>query len=229
MASAVLAFSNSQTADEANRTRFDEICALATDFAKRDIKAKEVLYRALDALFSFVLDFDSDADRKAFVIANGGKWGKVADDNPFQPFVKLAFRGDGISDGSRSQYATVLRYAQFYRDKSISLAEWLGQPGGLEQRYKQAANATLSKQRYIDPGCLDRAKLDVKAARRSDAFRLDALPVELDEVEGGFAIALLHIAPDGTAHVVEYALRRQGASPVHHQDPDRRRSSGLGC
>jgi len=207
MAAAVLAISNSQTAAEANRTRFDEIRALAMNFAKRDLKAKEALYGALDGLFTFVLDFDSEADRKSFVIANGGKWGKVAEDNPFQPFVKMAFCGEGISDASRSQYATVLRYAQFYRDKSMPLAEWLNQPGGLELRYKEAASATPGKQRYVDPVRLDRAKQDVMSARRSDEFHLDDLPVELDEVEGGYVVALLRISPDGAAHVVEYTER----------------------
>lgn len=207
MASAVLAISNSQTVDEANRTRFDEIRALATDFARRDIKAKEVLYRALDRLFGFVLDFDSEADRKAFVVANGGKWGKVASDNPFQPFVKMAFEGDGISDASRSQYATVLRYAQFYRDKTMSLAEWLGQPGGLELRYKEATSAVTGKQRYVDPERLDKAKQAIRSARRSDAFHLDDVPINVDEPEGGYVVALLHVAPNGAAHVVEYTER----------------------
>lgn len=198
--------SNSETADSANAAEFERIRSLAATFARRDISAKDALYDAMDALFHFVLNLETEAERRGFVEAHGGKWGKVARDNPFQAFVKLAFCGDGISDGSRSQYAKVLRYAEFKRDRSMPLAKWLKNSGGIEGLYGAANDFFPSQTQYIDRQRLADALAKIRDRKQSDAFALD----KAANVGQGYVMAILRVDGDGHAHVVEYAERDQG-------------------
>ncbi len=210
MSSAAPAISNSETVEIANAQQFEHVKALAATFAKRDVSAKDALYAALEALFHFVINLEAEAERREFVEAQGGKWGKVARDNPYQAFVKLAFCGDAISDGSRSQYAKVLRYAEFQRDKSLSLAEWLKNSGGIEGLYTAANDFFPSQTQYVDPKRFADTLAEVKQRKRSGAFVLDRAATLGDEIGHGYLMAILHVDQDGNAHVVEYAERDQG-------------------
>lgn len=209
MSSAAPAISNSETAESANAAQFELIKALAAEFASRDISAKDALYAALEALFHFVMTLETEIERRQFIEAQGGKWGKVARDNPFQPFVKLAFDGEGISDGSRSQYAKVLRYAEFKRDKSISLAAWLKGSGGIEGLYGTANTFFPSQAQYVDQQRFANALADVRQRKQSGAFTLDRATTLGDDIDQGYVMAILHVDQDGNAHVVEYAERDQ--------------------
>lgn len=210
MSPAAPPISNSEMAESANARQFEQIKALAATFAKRDVSAKDALYAALEALFHFVMNLETEAERREFVELHGGKWGKVAQDNPFQPFVKLAFNGEGISEGSRSQYAKVLRYAEFQRDKSKTLADWLKSSGGIEGLYGAANSFFLSQTQYVDQQRFADALTEVKQRKRSDAFTLDRAAVLGDEIDQGYVMAILHVDQDGNAHVVEYSERDQG-------------------
>lgn len=209
MSSAAPAISNSETAESANAVQFEQIRTLAAEFANRDVSAKDALYAALEALFHFVMNLESDTERRQFIEVQSGKWGKVARENPFQPFVKLAFDGGGISDASRSQYATVLRYAEFKRDKAKSLADWLRDSGGIEGLYGEANNFLPSQAKHLDQQRLADALANVRQREKSGTFALDkaaSLGAGLDE---GYVMAVLHVDQDGNAHVVEYAERDQ--------------------
>ena len=203
------AISNSEIAANANDAKFAQIRGLAADFEKRDSKAKKVLYGALEALFEFVLDLETDADRRQFIEVQNGKWGKVAQENPFQPFVKLVFDGKGISDASRSQYAKVLYYAQFERDKSVPLAEWLDRSGGIEGLYPKANSFLPSQKAYVDEDRLAEALTKVQQRRQSTSFKLDTMPDFGTDVEQGYVMAILHVDQNGNAHVVEYSENDQ--------------------
>jgi len=209
MPSAVRVLSNSETAAQANEYQFEQIRALAADFEKRDVKAKDALYSALDALFTFVMDIEAESERRAFVENQKGKWGKVARDNPFQPFVKLIFDGKGISDASRSQYASVLRYAEFKRDKSISLVDWLKVSGGVDGLYKAAADFFPKPRDYVERTKLNNAVQSIKAQKLSGKFNLTG-----NDVAEGYVMALLHVDTNGDAHVVEYTERDQAKLDV---------------
>ncbi|MCJ2189022.1 hypothetical protein [Novosphingobium beihaiensis] len=197
--------SNSEIVANANEATFGEIKALATEFEKRDSKAKKVLYTALQRLFEFVLDLETDADRRQFIETQNGKWGKVARENPFQPFVKLAFDGKGISDASRSQYAKVLYYAQFEQDKSVPLAEWLDGSGGIEGLYAKANSFLPSQKAYVDEDRLAEALTKVRQRRQSTSFKLDNVPDLGTDVKQGYVMAILHVDQHGNSHVVEYS------------------------
>jgi hypothetical protein len=203
------AISNSEMVQSANAEEFRKIRALADAFVKRDVSAKAALYAALEALFHFVTNFETEADRREFVEAQGGKWGKVARENPFQPFVKLAFTGDAVSEGSRSQYAKVLRYAEFKRDKSKSLADWLKGAGGIEGLYADANGFFPSHGRHVDPERFAGAMANVRQRQQSDAFMLDKAASLGPDLDQGYVMAILHVGNDGSAHVVEYAERNQ--------------------
>lgn len=204
MSSAVPAISNSETAESANEEIFRQIKLLAGEFEKRDVNAKDALYAALEALFAFVMNLEAEAERRQFIEAQGGNWGKVARDNPFQPFVKLAFDGDGISDTSRSQYASVLRYAEFARDKAMPLAEWLRTSGGVEGLYKQATDFFPKPHKHVEQAKLEAAVRSIKEQQLSGKF--DIQPADVAE---GYVMALLHVDAKGNAHVVEYTERDQ--------------------
>lgn len=209
MPSAAPAISNSKTAESANVEQFERIKALAAEFAKRDVSAKDALYAALEALFHFVMSLDSETDRRQFIEEQNGKWGKVAQDNPFQPFVKLAFNGAGISEPSRSQYAKILRYAQFKRDKSKTLADWLKDSGGIEGLYSDANTFFPSQTRYVDQQHLADTLTNISRRKQSEAFTLNKAASLGDGVDQGYVMAILHVDQDGNAHVVEYAERDQ--------------------
>lgn len=210
MPPAATAISNSETAEIANAAQFEQIKALAAEFASRDVSAKDALYAALEALFHFVMNLDSEAERRQFIEAQGEKWGKVARDNPFQPFVKLAFGGEGISDASRSQYSKVLRYAEFKREKSKSLADWLKGAGGIEGLYDKANSFFPSQTKYVDQQHLTAALENVRQRQQSGAFTLDKAASLGAGTDQGYVMAILHVDQDGNAHVVEYTERDQG-------------------
>lgn len=212
MSSAVPAISNSETVENANGEIFRRIKLLAGEFEKRDINAKDALYAALEALFAFVMNLETEADRRQFIEAQGGNWGKVARDNPFQPFVKLAFDGDGISDTSRSQYASVLRYAQFVRDKAMPLADWLRTSGGIDGLYKDAADFFPKPHKQVEQAKLEAAVKSIKEQRLSGKF--DIQPANVTE---GYVMALLHVDAKGNAHVVEYTERDQAKLDILFQ------------
>ncbi|WAC22930.1 hypothetical protein [Blastomonas sp. SL216] len=204
MSSAAPAISNSETADNANGELFRQIKALAGEFEKRDINAKDALYAALEALFAFVMNLETEAERRQFIQVQGGNWGKVARDNPFQPFVKLAFDGDGISDTSRSQYASVLRYAEFARDKAMPLADWLRTSGGIDGLYKDAIDFFPKPHKHIEQAKLEAAVRSIKERQLSEKF-----DIQTADVAEGYVMALLHVDAKGNAHVVEYTERDQ--------------------
>lgn len=210
MPKAATAISNSATAASANVEQFDKIKVLAADFERRDLKAKDALYAALEALFAFVINLETEAERQQFVEAQGGKWGKVARDNPFQPFVKLAFNGESVSDASRSQYAKVLRYAEFKRDKSKPLASWLKDSGGVDGLYSEASSFFPTQTRYVDQQRLANALSEVRQRSQSGAFKLDKTTSLGADVDRGYVVAILHVDQDGNAHVVDYTERDQG-------------------
>ncbi|AOG00139.1 hypothetical protein BSY18_3392 [Blastomonas sp. RAC04] len=204
MSSAAAAISNSETVEHSNIEKFRQIKLLAHDFERRDVNAKDALYAALAALFDFVTELETEAYRREFVEAQAGKWGKVARDNPFQPFVKLAFSGEGISETSRSQYAAVLRYAEFARDKTLSLGDWLRASGGIDGLYKDAANFFPKPHKHVQQAKLDAAVQAVKAQRLSEQFDLGR-----GDAPEGFVHALLHVDNTGKAHIVQYTERDQ--------------------
>lgn len=201
---AAAAISNSETVEHSNVEKFRQIKLLAHDFERRDVNAKDALYAALAALFDFVTELETEAYRREFVEAQGGKWGKVARENPFQPFVKLAFSGDGISETSRSQYAAVLRYAEFARNKALSLADWLRASGGIDGLYKHAANFFPKPHKHVQQAELDAAVQAVKAQRLSEQFDLGR-----GDIAEGYVQALLHVDNAGRAHIVQFTERDQ--------------------
>ena len=211
MPSDVSTLSNSETVATINSERFSEIVRLAATFEQRDGKAKDALYQALEKLFHFVVGLETNAERREFVEhkERRGKWGKVAQDNPFQPFVKLAFCGKGISDASRSQYAKVLRYAEFKRDKAIPLSQWLKQEGGIEGLYSAANSYFPSLSGYVDSQRLLEAREVIQGRKQTASFVVDkaaSLPADADE---GYVMALLHVDANGNAHVVEFTENNQ--------------------
>ncbi|MCM8737265.1 hypothetical protein M5E06_24400 [Azospirillum sp. A1-3] len=123
---------------------FEPVQKAAADSEKADEGARKALYAALEGLFDFgrrLLESGDFTIAQAFVDKMGGKWGAVAQKNPFTALVKIAFKH--ASDAPQSKYAKVLQVAYVLKIKD-PLSKWLLSGGKTLEIWYEEADQHLS-------------------------------------------------------------------------------------
>lgn len=123
---------------------FEPVQKAAADSEKADEGARKALYTALEGLFDFgrrLLEGGDFTIAEAFVTKMGGKWGAVAQKNPFTALVKIAFKH--ASDAPQSKYAKVLQVAYVLKIEN-PLTKWLVSNGKTLEIWYEEADQHLS-------------------------------------------------------------------------------------
>jgi len=95
-------------------------------------KYRETLDEALQATYELTLGLDKADTLRAFVEAQGEKWGKIAQERPFRTVVGICFASSTADAPSLSKYAAVLALAKKRQIGSDALIDWIRSSGGIE-------------------------------------------------------------------------------------------------
>lgn len=206
--------SNTAEVDQAE-TELRAVQALAKKFEDAEKSAKEALYSALEGLFEFVERHRTTKDGinilKALVQQNDGRWGKIAEENPYQPFVKLAF--PNRSDAAHSQYGKVLAFAHdtLTGPEAKKLPAWLGSfSDGLDGAYQAAVQhfaepSEAAKKQTMRVTRLNMARAKLANIKKSADFSFNE-PVG---VQDGYVMALVRIGSKSDAYIVDVVEKDQ--------------------
>lgn len=128
--------SSSKSAIAQFEIEFEEIKVAAGDFNAYDVGGNDLLYAALDHLFSFGEDIRKrNTVFEQFLKQRKLKLNKVTRQNPYNALVELAFGGPR-SKSWRSEISNVLAYASD-RIGNTPFREWI-KDGGVKGRYEEA-------------------------------------------------------------------------------------------
>lgn len=128
---------------QAYEQELTEIKRLVTDADAKLVGHRKSLYDALGKLFEFTQLLQKGDGLESFVRSKGFDFGKVAQKNPFQPLVSLAFAGSAGAS-SVSKYAVLLLYAKKEKPADSSMADWIEMGGGIEDIVARARLSTTS-------------------------------------------------------------------------------------
>ena len=135
MASAVKKPS-SENAIAAYDAQFADIRSCAEDFNAYEAGGHDLLYKALEQLFTFGSDIRKrEKIFEAFLKQHKLKLNKVTKENPYNALVELAF-GNQKSKSWRSELSNVLAYASVDVGNA-PFVDWIKE-GGVKARYEQA-------------------------------------------------------------------------------------------
>lgn len=135
--------SNELPVFEAHEQQLTEIKRLVADADAKLVGHRKSLYGALGELFELTQSLQKGEELESFVRAHGLDFGKVAQKNPFQPLVSLAFASSAAASAI-SKYATLLQYAVNEKPADASMADWIEAGGGIEDIVGRARQSTIS-------------------------------------------------------------------------------------
>lgn len=179
----------------------------ADTFEVHQVKSTALLIDALQSVFAF-----GEALQKMhppagtsiieeFFRRKQAPYNQRTRDNVYIGLAKLAFRN--ASESSRSQYSTVLNFANFEGVKPADFKKWLTKNGGIEQCRSNALDALASNQRKQNTKSkqtrLQQADAELKSRASSAAV---ALPPGVVAPEG-FSIMLVKVDGQNNASIVQ--------------------------
>lgn len=129
---------------QVHEQQLTEIKRLVADADAKMVGHRKSLYGALGKLFELTQSLQKGDDLESFVRSHGLELGKVAQKNPFQPLVSLAFAGSAGAPAI-SKYATLLQYAENEKPADASMADWIETAGGIEDIVSRARQSTISE------------------------------------------------------------------------------------
>lgn len=136
--------SNELPVFEAHEQELTDIKKLVADADAKLIGHRKSLYGALGRLFELTQLLQEGAELESFARSHGLDFGKVAQKNPFQPLVSLAFAGSAGAPAI-SKYATLLQYAEKEKPADAVMADWIDAEGGIEDIVARARQSTTSE------------------------------------------------------------------------------------
>ena len=185
---------------------FSAIQDSANAYEKHQRAGADKLHVVLGDIFNFGQELrarplvDGTSQMETFVTERLGLWNKPARENPYIALTRLTFSSE-ISDGSLSQYASVLRHAHNRRVEPSQFAVWLSEGDGIKGRYAEALQTLGRARQSVRSKAKERrVELAKGALRLVQASKQVEVPQGETEV---FASVLVRIDANQNAVIVD--------------------------
>lgn len=187
--------------------QFKAVSKSADTFKVHQVKSTALLIDALQSVFEFgegLLTIPSPPGPSIiseFFRRKQEPYNSRTQKNVYIGLAKMAF--SDASDSSRSQYSTVLNYANYEGIKPRDFKAWLTKLGGIEKCRSAALDALSSNQRKQNANVKQtRLQLAVTELSSRPSSDVVALPSGV-EVPEGFAIMLVKVDGQNNASIVQ--------------------------